>query len=180
MAYGKGKQAGKKAGGVPVREAYGMEKIAIVTDSCSELSEEMKRTGPVFVVPLTVQASGRSYRDGEEITGADVLRLLAKELPKTSLPGGDVVEERFDELANAGYTHVLCLMLSGGISGTASMMMMRAREETRMVVKVLDSRLASIWRAMSERALLGRTCWCGQTNSSIAPTCSFRWIPWNT
>lgn len=127
-----------------MREAYGMEKIAILTDSCSELSEEMKRTGPVFVVPLTVYAGGRSYRDGEEITGADVLRLLAKELPKTSLPGGDVVDERFDTLANAGYTHVLCLMLSGGISGTANMMRMRARDETRMVVKVLDSRLASI------------------------------------
>ena len=79
-----------------------MEKIAILTDSCSELSEEMRRTGPVFVVPLTVYAGGRSYRDGEEITGADVLRLLAKELPKTSLPGGDVVDERFDTLANAG------------------------------------------------------------------------------
>ena len=65
-----------------------MEKIAIATDSCSELTEEMKRTGPVFVVPLTVQVGGRSYRDGEEITGADVLRLLPKELPKTSLPGG--------------------------------------------------------------------------------------------
>lgn len=144
MAYGKGKQAEKKAGGVPVREAYGMEKIAILTDSCSELSEEMKRTGPVCVVPLTVQVGGRSYRDGEEITGADVLRLLAKELPKTSLPGGDVVDERFDTLANAGYTHVLCLMLSGGISGTANMMRMRARDETRMVVKVFDSGMASI------------------------------------
>lgn len=121
-----------------------MEKIAILTDSCSELSEEMKRTGPVFVVPLTVYAGGRSYRDGEEITGADVLRLLPKERPKTSLPGGDVVDERFDTLANAGYTHVLCLMLSGGISGTANMMRMRARDEERMVVKVIDSRLASI------------------------------------
>ena len=121
-----------------------MNKIAILTDSCAEISGDMQQGLPIFVLPLTVRAGGKEYRDGVDITGPEIHRILRYDLPKTSLPGGDVVEDTLDEIARQGYTHVLAVMLSGGISGTVNRMRLRAQEETRMTIKVFDSSLASI------------------------------------
>ena len=54
-------------------------------------------------------------RGGRFSAGPEIHRILRYDLPKTSLPGGDVVEDTLDEIARQGYTHVRALLHRAGI-----------------------------------------------------------------
>ncbi|GAY72346.1 DegV family protein [Lentilactobacillus kosonis] len=55
-----------------------MGKIAIVTDSTSAISQaEAADLGDVFVVPITVNINGQSYREGIDITNKQFYDTLA-------------------------------------------------------------------------------------------------------
>ena len=58
------------------------------------------------------------YADGVDITPADVYaRLHAGELPKTSLPAGEDIEDILRRVAEEGYDGAIAIMLSSGLSG---------------------------------------------------------------
>lgn len=45
-----------------------MEKIAIITDSCSDLKEEYRKENNIFVLPIQISCDGKTYRDGIDIS----------------------------------------------------------------------------------------------------------------
>ena len=45
-----------------------MEKIAIITDSCSDIKKEYRELYDIHVLPIQIQYDGKSYRDGVDIT----------------------------------------------------------------------------------------------------------------
>ena len=62
-----------------------MQKIAIITDSCADIPQELIQKYGIHVLPLIIRtADGREYRDGVDITAAQVYELLKTEIPKTS------------------------------------------------------------------------------------------------
>ena len=94
-------------------------KIALLTDSCADLSQQLAEENRIHIVPLRIRCADGEYRDGVDITAADIYRRLRSgELPKTSLPVGEDVNAIFDRLAAEGYDGVIAVMLSGGLSGT--------------------------------------------------------------
>ena len=99
-----------------------MQKIAIITDSCADIPQELIQKYGIHVLPLIIRtADGREYRDGVDITAAQVYELLKTEIPKTSLPSSDDALALFQRLRDEGYTHAIAIMLSSGLSGTANM-----------------------------------------------------------
>ena len=115
-------------------------KIALLTDSCADLSPQLAEENHIHVVPLRIRCADGEYRDGVDISAADIYRRLRSgELPKTSLPTGEDIEALFDRLAAEGYDGVVAVMLSGGLSGTYNLTRLLAQERKDLEIKVYDS-----------------------------------------
>ena len=125
------------------------QKIALLTDSCADLSPQLAAENQVFVVPLRILCADGEYRDGVDIHAADIYaRLRAGELPQTSLPAAQDITDAFDAIAAAGYDGAIALMLSGGLSGTYNMVRLLAAERTDLAIRVYDSVSGSLGTGM--------------------------------
>ncbi len=120
------------------------QRIALLTDSCSDLAPSHIGEDPIYVVPLTVSWRGEEYEDGVTITADQVFEKAQIELPKTSLPRAESVYRTLEQIRQAGYQKVLAVMLSGGLSGTYNMMRLVAQDYTDMEIYVVDSVSASL------------------------------------
>jgi len=94
-------------------------KTAILTDSAANLTKDfINQHKNLFVVPLVISIDGKEYRDGVEISATEVYEQLEDHQVKTSLPFGKDVWEIFDQIKNEGYSDLLVINISSGLSGT--------------------------------------------------------------
>jgi DegV family protein with EDD domain len=117
-----------------------MSKIAIVTDSTCDLPMELIRPLPVEVVPIRVIYKDREYRDRIEITPEEVYNRLEQEVPTTSLPSPEDIFQTFQKLKNEGFTHVLVITISSGLSNTFGTFKLIAEEFPELNIKLIDSK----------------------------------------
>ena len=121
------------------------KKIAILTDSCADLSAQSAKENNIYIVPMRIRCGDSEFRDGIDICPQEVYRRLrAGELPKTSLPSGEDIETVLDRIAADGYDGCVALMLSGGLSGTCNVMRLMAEERSDITVQVYDTKSGSI------------------------------------
>ena len=120
-----------------------VEKIAVITDSCADIPKELQERYNIYVLPLLIICKDGEYRDGVDITAQDIYEKLKTELPKTSTPKGEEIENLFIQLEKNGYKKAIAIMLSGGLSGTANHVRLAA-EESNLEVCVVDSKSGSI------------------------------------
>ena len=127
------------------------QKIALLTDSCADLSPELIAENHIFTVPLRILCSDGEYLDGVNIHGADIYRRLkAGELPQTSLPAGEDIARVLEEIAAQGYDGVIAMMLSGGLSGTYNLVRLLAEEcGDRLPIRVYDSVSGSLGQGLT-------------------------------
>ena len=127
------------------------QKIALLTDSCVDLSPRMIEENHIFVVPLRILCQDGEYRDGVDIHGADIYaRLRAGELPQTSLPAAEDVGQAFRRIVEGGYDGVIAVMLSSGLSGTYNLVRLIAEECSGVLpVRVYDSLSGSLGMGMT-------------------------------
>ncbi|HET6785810.1 MAG TPA: DegV family protein [Erysipelotrichaceae bacterium] len=106
-----------------------MKKIAVLTDSGSGISQiESKELG-IFVLPLLVVVEGKTYLDGIEIQLNELYTLLSeKKHPKTSTPLYQSIENMLIKIKNLGYTDVIALPLSSGLSSTYQSIALASQE----------------------------------------------------
>jgi DegV family protein with EDD domain len=121
-----------------------VEKIAILTDSSSDLSDEIIAEYGINILPLLVVYKNKAYKDRIEIKPQQVYDLLETEIPKTSLPSIGDVKAIFDRFKKENYTHVLVITVSSGLSGTYGMLNMICKEYTDMKIKLIDSKSLSM------------------------------------
>lgn len=122
-----------------------MEKIAIITDSTCGLPKEYVEKFNVKVANLKIVYEKNEYIDGVTITPEEVYSKLDIELPTTSMPSVHDVCELYDELIKEGYTHVIALPVSSGLSGTINSFRLAAEQyEDRIVSNVYDSKMLSM------------------------------------
>lgn len=117
------------------------QKIAILTDSCADLTPELIGDAPVYIVPLKIHCPDGEFDDGVTIHAADIYaRQAMGQLPKTSLPEGAALEAVLRRIFNDGYEKVVAILLSSGLSGTFNLarLLSNALEGT-MEMKVFDS-----------------------------------------
>lgn len=116
------------------------QKIALLTDSCADLTPQAAAENRIHIVPLRIRCADGEYRDGVDIRGADIYaRLKAGELPQTSLPALEDVGRVLEELLAEGYDGAVAVMLSGGLSGTYNLMRLVAEECRDLTLRVYDS-----------------------------------------
>lgn len=125
-----------------------LPKIAILTDSGSDVPAEIAQDLEIFVVPLQVNYKDRSYLDGVDIDAQTVYDRLTIEIPTTSLPRGEDVLRVFQSIQDKGYTHVLAVVLSSGLSGTYNLLRLM-RDELPLPMEVIDTKNIGIGSGLS-------------------------------
>lgn len=120
-----------------------MAGIKIVTDSTTDLPQELLRKHDIEVIPLSVYVDGETYLDSVTITPLEFIRKMkgSRELPKTSLPPVGAFVEAYDRLGADGDT-ILSIHMTSGLSGTYQAACLAAGM-SKSRVEVVDSRMIS-------------------------------------
>lgn len=122
-------------------------KIALITDSSCNLPEEDILKYNINVLPLQVSTSERTYQDdGIDLKTNEIYELIAKEIPKTSMPNLGISINLLERLKEEGYTHALAIHISKGLSGTFKMVhgLKDKAEEIGIKLEVIDSNSISM------------------------------------
>lgn len=115
-------------------------KIAILTDSGSNLSKEfVKSHNNLFVVPLMIVIDGKEFRDQVEISASDVYEKLDTHKVSTSLPSPKDLKDTFEDIKKQGYTHVIVINISSGLSGTFNSFRLAIEEEKDLEILHYDT-----------------------------------------
>lgn len=124
------------------------QKIAILTDSGSDVPYDIAKEMNIFVVPLQVNYKDRSYRDGIDIDADTMYNRLKEEIPTTSLPLGADIDKVLQDIEAQGFTHILAVVLSSGLSGTCSLLKLVAKE-SKIPMEVIDTKNIGIGSGLS-------------------------------
>jgi len=116
------------------------ERVAVVTDSTAYLPDEMSAEYGILTVPVQVVVSGNAYREGVDISTAEVAAALADwQMVTTSRPSPGDFAEIFQQAATAGATSIVSVHLSSDLSGTYQTAILAA-SDSPIPVTVVDSR----------------------------------------
>lgn len=121
-----------------------MSKIAIVTDSVSDIPDDIVKLYDIYVVPLTIDIDGVSYKDGIDIKKDDFYNLLnSGKMPTTSQISPIEFMEVFSDLLKS-YDEIICILLSSKLSGTYQSALLAKENLKNSKITVLDSKNFSL------------------------------------
>ena len=120
-----------------------IEKIAVLADSGSDLNVS-KKDLPLFVLPLRIIIDEKEYIDKKDITLNEVLSKIDDSKVSTSLPSPKDILETFDLIKSKGFTHVICIPISKGLSGTMNIILQMAQEYQGLTIEVIDTKNISM------------------------------------
>ena len=122
---------------------FSAENTAVVLDSTADLSDPQARYPGWRMVPLYVRFGDETFREYVDVSAEEFYRRLrtAPEPPKSSQPTPADFAAAFEELS--GYERILCVMISGKLSGTLESARLAAESSGDARVKVIDSEVTS-------------------------------------
>ncbi|WP_035187443.1 DegV family protein [Alteribacter aurantiacus] len=120
-----------------------MSKIAILTDSTSYLTKDIRDQHNIEMIPLNVVFGQEEYKEEVEITTEQFYEEMKEKemLPKTSQPSVGLFEETYQRLAET-HDHIIVITLSSGISGTYQTAVSAANMTENVDVRVFDSEIS--------------------------------------
>ena len=116
------------------------QKIGFLVDSGSDVPLEILEKANMKVIPLKIIYKDKEYTDKVDIHAQDVYDRLDEEIPKTSLPSGEIISELLQEFKNEGYEKVIAITISSGLSGTNNMVRLMAENVKELDVFTLDTK----------------------------------------
>lgn len=123
-----------------------MEKICIFTDSTSDLPREQAERWQIDIVPIQIQANGKTYREYYDITPQEYWQLLmeSEEIPQTSQIKMEDLMAQYKKAKAEGCTHCVGVIINAAGSGsyqTANIVRDMFYEEygQDMVIELIDS-----------------------------------------
>lgn len=127
-----------------------MNPVAILTDSCASIPEELLQCLHIRTVAYYLHRGGEVLRDLVTIQRAEFLQWLmtARSLPVTACPGPEDYFEAYEDLAEAGREEILSIHMTSKASGAyqsalvAQGMMKDAHPDVR--IEVVDTRNVSL------------------------------------
>lgn len=122
-----------------------MEQVRVITDSTTDLLPEIVDRLGITVVPLNVHFGDETFRDGVEITSDEFFERLAasRQMPKTSQPSVEAFRKSY-EAALPEASGMVCITISGKLSGTFNSASLAARQFHQAPVRVIDGGSASM------------------------------------
>lgn len=120
-------------------------KLAVITDSSAYLPSELREKKDLFVLDIPIAINGETYVEGVNLTIEEFYTKMAasSELPKTSQPSLDQLDRILSQLLEQGYTHVIGLFLSSGISGFYQNIHYLVDEYPELTIAFPDSKITS-------------------------------------
>jgi len=97
-----------------------MSSVAIVTDTDSSLPPDVAARFSIRQVPILINFGQESFKANEEIDDATVFARVNRDgkLPTTAAPSPGQFAEAYGAALTAGADKIVCLCVSGAISGT--------------------------------------------------------------
>ncbi len=116
-------------------------KVAIVTDSTSDLSPDLAWENEIHVIPAILVINGQSLQDGNGITREELYRQLPtmRVSPSTAAPSSGSFQAVYEQLLKNGADQIISIHVSSILSGIYGAAMVAARAIGRRV-HVVDSR----------------------------------------
>lgn len=126
------------------------EKIAIITDSGTDVPKKYVDKYNMYVVPLIVNYNNKSYKDVVDIDIDTICDRLKEEIPTTSLPSIDDIMETFEKVISDGYDKAIVITISSGLSGTYNAMRIASESfEGRLETMLIDTKNIDIGAGFS-------------------------------
>lgn len=120
-------------------------KLAVITDSTALLSSKTAQHPDTYVIDVPIILDGQVYIEGKNLDMNHFYEKMAQstELPKTSQPSLTDLDQLLTALKKQGYTHVIGLFLSSGISGFWQNCQFLVEEHPDLVMAIPDSHITS-------------------------------------
>ena len=118
-------------------------KIAVLTDSSAYLSKAQQEKYKIDVIPLPIIWDNHIYKDLVDISYENFYKKLKNSatLPTTSQPSTGEVKKYIDKYVAQGYTDVIVIPLSSGLSSFYSSLKNFASEEKRINIHLFDPKI---------------------------------------
>ena len=120
------------------------QRIAVRVDSATDVPPEVVEECGAFIAPLHVNYSDGDFLDRVTIQPEEVYRRFKTEIPKTSTPAPADIMALFDRIAAEGYTHVIAVTISSGLSGTYDLVRSIASGRADLQCAVIDTKSIGI------------------------------------
>lgn len=126
-------------------ESKAGQRIAIVTDSTSDLPPHLVEEFGIRVVPQILIMGDQTWRDGVDIDSATFYELLrtSSHFPSSSQPSVVDFQQVFGELA-AEYDGIAAILISDELSGTLNSARMAAESLPDVPIEIIDTRAVSL------------------------------------
>lgn len=121
-----------------------MQKIAVIADSSCDLPKEWIKQHNIHTLPLRIIYKDKEFRDRVEITPEEIYERFHEEIPTSSLPLPEDAQKLLEKLIAEGYTHILAVTISSGLSGTYNMLRNVVSDIEGPVIELIDSRSLSM------------------------------------
>jgi len=123
-----------------------MKKIAIVTDSVSDIPSSLVKKYDIKVVPLYLNFDGQSLKDGLEIGAEEVYsKLKSGKIIKSATPTiEDFTNVYKDLLDEQGFESIYSIHLSSLLSGTINAAISASSRFPEGSIKIIDTKMAAI------------------------------------
>ncbi|MEG0109931.1 MAG: DegV family protein [Oscillospiraceae bacterium] len=107
-----------------------MRKVAVLTDSASDIPEEMREKYGIDIMNFTISLDDVSYEERKDFTNDEYYDMLrnANGMPSTAHITTIQFLEKYAEYAAAGYTDVLHVSINSGGSNTYNAALMAAQQ----------------------------------------------------
>ncbi len=118
----------------------GKVKIAIVTDSTSDISPDIARENDIHIIPAILVVNGQSLEDGRGISREELYRQLPimKVSPSTAAPSSGTFQHEYEELLSQGADEIVSIHVSSLLSGMFNTAIVAAKSIGKRV-HVIDS-----------------------------------------
>ncbi len=124
-----------------------MSRVAIVTDSASDMPPDMAQAAGISVVPLLVYFGDREYRAGVDLNHEDFWRELTKPgapLPKTAAASPGSFQETFERLLGEGFDEIVYIGTGAKLSATVDSARVARGLMPDKPIHIVDSESASM------------------------------------
>jgi DegV family protein with EDD domain len=128
-----------------------MSRVAIVTDSASDLPAERAAAAGVTVVPLFVYFGEREFRAGVDMSYEEFWRELTvpgAPFPKTAAAAPGSFKEAFDGLFAQGYDEIVCINVGSKLSATLGSAKVAREMMPERSIHVVDSESATLGQGL--------------------------------
>jgi len=116
----------------------------IIGDSCTDITEDMKKEGMVSLVPLTLSINGEEFVDDETFNQKEFIEKMkaSPECPKSACPSPERYMQEFEGQEEC-YVITLSSRLSGSYNSAVVAKEMYLEQHPETKIEIVDSRSAS-------------------------------------